>query len=125
MTGPETEGALPDDGEAADWLGETGWRPWARGLRTLATTLLRAVRPSLSTLVAYGLSTAAFSYASLGGGLLTPDASPDPLVVGCGLLALSLRLTVLWVALPMAAGRVVAALVGLTPASTTPPRPPR
>ncbi|MSP56048.1 MAG: hypothetical protein EXR69_10650 [Myxococcales bacterium] len=116
MRGLETDAPdhpLDITDDPGDWLGETGWRPGARGLWRLVTSVFFAVRPALGVLLAYGLSTVAFSSVSARGGLLTPDASVDPVVVGLGLLALSLRLTVLWVALPIAAGRVVAAVVGL------------
>lgn len=105
-----------------------------RRVRALAMTL----KPAVLTALAYGLASALFTATSRDGGLLTPDATPDPVTVLAGLLALALRLTLWFVAVPSAGMRFASLLLRyaihrfdgtdeddpVTPAAT-PPHPPR
>jgi len=68
-----------------------------------------AVFPSLlvAYLVVYGAVSAAFTAASAHGGLLTPESTPDPVVVLLGLTTLVLRLGLLFAGVPLAVGWAV------------------
>ena len=53
----------------------------------------------------------AFTAASADGGLITPDATPDPVAVVLGLGTLTLRLGLLFVVVPLTAGWAVRRLL--------------
>ncbi len=70
--------------------------------RTAALDLLRALRPLAWTIAFYAGSSFVFSLASREGGLLDPSGAPAWIPLGLGVGALAMRLTVLFVACPLA-----------------------